>query len=154
MLPFKKILCTTDFSEPSYEALKAANELAVHFSAELCLVHVVLPTPITVGPDVPTTFNVAAYQNHLEADAQKQLQEIVEERVSKDLVACTPMIVTGYAADEIVRVAGEQKADLIVLATHGRTGWRRFVFGSVAEKVVRLAACPVLAIGPTRSPSG
>lgn len=52
----------------------------------------------------------------------------------------------GDVADEIVRIAETEKADLIVTATHGTTGWRRFVFGSVAEKVVRLAKCPVLTI--------
>jgi nucleotide-binding universal stress UspA family protein len=151
MLPFKKVLCTTDFSEPSYEALQAASELAVHFSAELCLVHVVTPTPITVGPMVPTSFDVIAYQNYLESDAQKQLQELVEQRLPRGLKSCTALVVTGYAADEIVRIANEQKIDLIVIATHGHTGWRGFVFGSVAEKVVRLAPCPVMAIRPLRN---
>jgi len=56
------------------------------------------------------------------------------------------IVVLGEAADEIVRMSEEQRVDLIVIATHGQTGWRHMVFGSVAEKVVRLAPCPVLTI--------
>jgi universal stress protein A len=56
------------------------------------------------------------------------------------------VIATGDAADEIVRVANDEAADLIVIATHGLTGWRHLVFGSVAEKVIRHADCPVLVV--------
>jgi len=56
------------------------------------------------------------------------------------------IVVLGGAADEIIRISGEEKVDLIVIATHGQTGWRHMVFGSVAEKVVRLAPCPVLTV--------
>jgi nucleotide-binding universal stress UspA family protein len=56
------------------------------------------------------------------------------------------IVALGEAADEIIRISEETKADLVVIATHGQTGWRRLVFGSVAEKVVRLAPCPVLTI--------
>ena len=141
MLPFKKILYPTDFSEPSYEALKAANELALHFSAELCLVHV-------VSPDVQTSPDLAGsglVLQEIEALAEKSLQEVVKQRVPKELHTCQ-IVVLGEAADEIIRISEETKADIIVIATHGQTGWRRFVFGSVAEKVVRLAPCPVLTI--------
>lgn len=142
MLPFKKILCPTDFSEPSYEALEAANELALHFSAELILVHVVPAIPIVPAP---TTFEVPLYEEELRRSAEKSLQEVREQRVAKGLQAHT-FVVRGEAAHEIVRIAAEEKVDLIVIATHGVTGWRRFIFGSVAEKVVRLAPCPVLTI--------
>jgi nucleotide-binding universal stress UspA family protein len=149
MLPFKRILTTTDFSEPSYDGIKAANELAVHYNAELCLVHVISLTPVTVGgPVVDTNFDVTAYQEHLEASARKQLAEIMETNISPEVIKCNPIVVSGYAADEIVRIANEQSCDLIVIATHGLTGWRRFVFGSVAEKVVRVATCPVLTVRP------
>jgi nucleotide-binding universal stress UspA family protein len=56
------------------------------------------------------------------------------------------IIVLGGAADEIIRIGEKEKVDLIVIATHGQTGWRHLVFGSVAERVVRLAPCPVLTI--------
>ena len=141
MLPFKEILYPTDFSEPSYEALKAANELALHFSAELCLVHV-------VSPDVQTSPDLAGMDLVLQEIidlAANSLQEVVKQRVPKELHT-RQIVVQGEAADEIIRISEETKADLIVIATHGQTGWRHMVFGSVAEKVVRLAPCAVLTI--------
>ncbi len=141
MLPFKKILYPTDFSEASYEALKAANELALHFSAELCLVHVVSP----VVPASPEFAPGVLPLQEMQASAEKSLQEVALQRVSKELHV-RQMVVLGGAADEIIRMSKENRADLIVIATHGQTGWRHMVFGSVAEKVVRLSPCPVLTI--------
>jgi nucleotide-binding universal stress UspA family protein len=141
MLPIKKILYPTDFSEASYEALRAANELALHFSAELCLVNV-------VSPDVQTSPDLAGsglVLREVEALDESSLQKVVREMVPKELHA-RQIVAVGEAADEIIRISEEEKVDLIVIASHGQTGWRRLVFGSVAEKVVRLAPCPVLTI--------
>lgn len=148
MLPIKKILCPTDFSEPSYEAVRVANELAVHFSSWLCLLHVVSLTPILSTTVVPTAFDVNAYQKALEDSAREQLQKAVAQYISKELRNCRPVIVSGSAADEIIRIAEEEQADLIVIATHGLTGWRHLIYGSVTERVVQQAPCPVLAIRP------
>ena len=151
MLPFKKVLCPTDFSEPSYEALKAANELALHFSAELYLVHVVAPIPrlsVSKAPEVhggPHDLNIPLHLEKLEEEADARLHQVADERLSKEL-RVHHIVVHGGAADEIVRVAKKENVDLIVLATHGETGWRHFLFGSVAEKVVRIATHPVLTI--------
>lgn len=147
MLPFKRILCPTDFSTPSHEAVKVANELASHFSSQLCLIHVVSLTPIVTSPMIPTTFDVAAYQSELEASARIQLKEVIEKYISKDLKTCVPLVTSGYAPDVIVSVAGERDSDLIVMATRGLTGLKHLILGSVAERVVRLAPCPVLVIG-------
>lgn len=141
MLPFKKILYPTDFSEASYEALKAANELALHFSAELCLVHVVSPVVQTSPDFAPSVLPL----QKMEASAENSLQEVIKQRVPKELQV-RQIVVLGRAADEIIRISEEEKVDLIVIATHGQTGWRHMVFGSVAEKVVRLAPCPVLTV--------
>lgn len=145
MLPLKKILWPTDFSEPSMEALKSAQELALHFSAELYVVHVVAPIPVTATPPGPTGFNVGLYQGELEKAAKKSVQEIRDKNIAKE-IKVHPLIVHGNAAEEVVKAAKENRVDLIVIATHGLTGWRHFVFGSVAEKVVRTASCPVLTI--------
>lgn len=146
MLPFKKILCPTDFSEPSYEALKVANELALHFSSEILVVHVVAPVPLVpAAPTVPVAFNVVEYQQEMERSSRKLLEDLVKKRIPERMSART-MVVTGEPASQIVKIADEEKVDLIVIATHGQTGWRRFVFGSVTEKVVRLASPPVLTI--------
>ena len=81
----------------------------------------------------------------VEATAKKSLQEVINQRVPKELRARQIIVLRG-AADEIIRITEEEKVDLIVIATHGQTGWRHMIFGSVAEKVVRLAPCPVLTI--------
>ena len=145
MLPFKKIVCPTDFSEPACKAIKAAGELAEKFAAELILMHVVGPVPVLETPTGLAGFDVAAYQQELSASAASSLQMRLEKHVPSSVVART-VVVHGEAAHEIVRVANEEGADLIVVSTHGESGWRHRIFGSVAEKVIRNADCPVLAI--------
>ncbi len=145
MFPIKKILCPTDFSEPSYEALKVANELAQHFSAELLLVHVINPIPIVSTPTGPMSFNVSSYQKELEDSAKKSLQDIINKMIAKELKVI-PFVAYGIVADEIVSIAEEQNVDMIVIATHGRTGFRHLISGSVTEKVVRISNHPVLTI--------
>lgn len=142
MLPLRKILCPTDFSEPSYKALEAANELALHFSAALILVYVV---PLVI--DIPTSvdFYIPSDIQTAQARAEKALGEVVEKRISEKVKKRTQVVI-GDPGDEIVKTAADVNADIIVIATHGLTGWRRLIFGSVAEKVVRLAQCPVLTI--------
>jgi nucleotide-binding universal stress UspA family protein len=148
MLPFKRIVCPTDFSEPALTALKGAAELARHFGAELIVVHVIPPVPgplVAADPPVATGFDVALYQQELAGYAEKMLKELVSHLVSPE-VRTRDRVTTGEAAPEILRAAAQERADLIVIATHGLTGWRHLVFGSVAEKVVRQAPCPVLTI--------
>jgi universal stress protein A len=145
MLPFKKILWPTDFSEPSFEALDAAKELALRFSAELTIVHVVSSLPVVPTPPGPTSFNVSLYEEALLDSAKASMEDIIAKRIP-DGISVRSAVTTGLVADEIVQEAEKQRIDLIVIATHGETGWRRLVFGSVAEKVVRTAPCPVLVI--------
>jgi universal stress protein A len=152
MLPIKKILCPTDFSEPSYEALKAADELALHFGAALHIVNVVPVVPIVEAPIgvESASFNVASYQQELEAQAERAIKNLVDQKVSKGINAVADILI-GNEAGEIVRYAQENSIDMIVIATHGRSGWRRFIAGSVTDQVVRQATCPVLTI---RKPGG
>jgi len=142
LLPFKKILTPTDFSEPSYTALDAAIELAEHFDAELHLLHVV--PPLHVVP-VPVNVEIPLYEMELREAAERSMQEVLAQRVPTQLRTFAN-VVWGEPAEEIVAYQQEKGADLIVIATHGRRGWQRFVFGSFAEKVVRTATCPVLTI--------
>jgi len=146
LLPFRRILWPTDFSDASYEALQAANELASHFEAELILLHVVHPIAVVPGP-VPGQFNGPAYQRSVEAHALKTLQDITKKKVSDHIKVRTGVLI-GPAANAIVDSAIKEEADLIVIATHGETGLQKLVFGSVAEKVVRLTTCPVMTIRP------
>ena len=145
MLPLTKILWPTDFSKASYEALRTADELALHFSAELILVHAIPPVPLIPAYDAPAGVVGASYLKEIEGTAKESLDKVARERVSAEITS-RQVVVLGNPADEIVTTADEVKADLIIIATHGLTGWRRFIFGSVAEKVIRMAPCPVLSI--------
>ena len=145
MLPFKKILCPTDFSEPAFVALKRAEELARHFDAELIVAHVIPPLPgphLFPDPQASFNFDLPLYQQELAIKAEQMLKDLV----SHHKVGTRDLVTTGEAAPEILRIAHQEHADLIVIASHGLRGWRRLVFGSVAEKVVRHAVCPVLTI--------
>jgi nucleotide-binding universal stress UspA family protein len=153
LLPFRKILCPVDFSEPSLKALKAASELAAHFQSRLYVMHVVPPVPLPYqpetapapAPELTPAFHVPSYQLELTTSTEKALKDLVDELIAPGRQVHL-VVATGDAAAEIVATADREKADVIVIATHGQTGWRRVVFGSVAEKVVRLAPCPVLTI--------
>ncbi len=142
MLPFKRILCPTDFSEPAAAGIKAAVEMAVRFSAELILMHVVGAIPALDSPEGISSFDVAAYQRELTDSAERYMKERQAE-ISENVPTRT-LVTHGEAGHEIVRVAGEEGVDLIVMATHGATGWRHRIFGTVTEKVVRTAHCSVL----------
>lgn len=145
MLPIKKIVCPTDFSEPSMAALGEACELAQHFNAELTILHV-LPT-MPIYPNEMGLAAISYYPSDAERreQAQGQIDNLIKERIPKDVRVVTELR-TGDAPTEITTVAAEDNADLIVIGTHGETGWRYLAIGSVAAKVVRMAHRPVLTI--------
>jgi nucleotide-binding universal stress UspA family protein len=146
MIHFNKILCSTDFSEPSFAGLDAACGLARDHSGHLILIHVVEPIPTAAVPiGDHSGFNIAVQQRVLKDTAERSIREMAKDRLPRGLPVKT-VIAEGDPATQIVRVADEENVDLIVIATHGRTGWRHVVFGSVAERVVRLARPAVLTI--------
>ncbi len=145
MIPIKKICCPTDFSEPSYEALKTACEFAAHFFSELILVHVVTPIPVIPIHDDPTSFNLPLYEEEMETNAEKVLIQIQQEKIPENIQSRI-VVIQGDPANQIVCLAEAENMDLIVIATHGSAGWKKLIFGSVTEKVIRNAACPVLSI--------
>ncbi len=147
MLPIKKLLCPTDFSDASLEALDAAIDFAAHFQAELLVVHVVPPVPTVATPTDPVAFDVGAYQQGLGDASERKLMELIEQRVPED-VAHRGIVAQGDAAHEVIGMAEKENVDLIITATRGASTWRVFVFGSVAERIVRGAPCPVLTIPP------
>jgi nucleotide-binding universal stress UspA family protein len=145
VLPVKRILWPTDFSPPSYGSLKAAEELAQNFSAELVVLHVIPPIPaIPTGGSLEGVFS-PSYPLEMESQAREALRKVVERNISGE-TKTEVLVVHGNVGGEIVNVAEKENVDVIVIATHGSTGWQRFVFGSVAEKVLRMAPCPVLSI--------
>jgi len=139
----KKILWPTDFSEPSYEALKVAKQMAQHFNAELYLVHVITPLPPFAPPpkDRPS-FDVASYVENLRISAEKSLQIVIDKKIRNKLKTRS-VILHGDAAGEITRIANKKKIDLIIIASHGTTGWERNLVGSVTEKLVRICTTPI-----------
>jgi len=149
MVAFKKIVCPTDFSEPSLQGLDYAVEVAKLFQAELEVVHV-LPVMPASPTDPNISFSIPEYERILHKESEDKLNDLVKTRVPAAIKA-TAAIGHGSAAKEIVRIAEEAKADLIVIATQGHTGWHHLVIGSVAEKVIRHATCPVLAIREKRA---
>jgi nucleotide-binding universal stress UspA family protein len=144
----KKIICPTDFSEPARQGVDAAVELAEKFSAELILVHVVTLTSLR-----PASLQRSTYLKRRKEITQEAMVQLIAEAVPSQ-IKCRSQIIGDMrvrAADAIVELAEEEAADLIVLASHGQSGWGRIFFGSVAESVVRLSICPVLTVKrPTR----
>lgn len=144
MLPINTIVCPTDFSDPAYEGVKAATELAEHFQAELILVNVISPVPMASGA-APTGFHLPAIMKSMQDAAEKSMTNLIAQKVPK-AVQTRSAVLQGQPADEIVRLADEKDADMIVIATHGESGWQRFLFGSVTEKVIRTASRPILTV--------
>jgi nucleotide-binding universal stress UspA family protein len=138
----KLILAPVDFSEHSQEAVQAAANYASCLGAELLLVHAVPAIPKL--PSASAFFHEAEYEDELRKDAEQRLSTLTEELANQGVRARTEIGIANDVGMEILRMAEHNHVDLIVIATHGITGWHKLLFGSVAEKVVRLATCPVL----------
>lgn len=139
MHSFRKFLVPIDFGEPSRHALALAIELAVKFDAAITLFHVYsLPT-------APYVEGLAWPMLDFEAAARAALDEQVE-KARAQYPKIDGALAFGDTAHEIVEHVKQNKIDLLVMGTHGRRGVRRFLLGSVAEKVVRKSPCPVLTV--------
>ncbi len=136
-MEIKKILYATDFSEGSLNSLPYAVDLSKRYGAKLYLIHVIYDVVKTSGWYVPHVSLDEMY-NDMKRDARTQLEKsfIEEMRGFKDI---EHVVLTGIPYQEISRFAEENKIDLIVIGTHGRTGLDRVLFGSTAEQVVRHA---------------
>lgn len=138
------ILFATDFSEGSKNALPYAVDLARRYEAKLVLMHVIYDVTRATGWFVPHVSVEEMYKD-LEIGAKSELEKtfIEEMRGFRDI---EHVVMKGIPYEEITKFAETNKVDLIVLATHGRTGLDRLLFGSTAEQVVRYAPCPVLSV--------
>jgi len=142
------ILLPTDFSGCANYALPYAAAIARATQARIVCVHVVEPVVPAVGyTGMADPLPIADISEQLEDSAERELPMITDCEELNGLEV-EDLIVHGDAAAEIVRVAGERAADLIVISSHGRTGLGRMIFGSTAEAVVRHASCPVLVVKP------
>jgi universal stress protein A len=143
MADIKRILVPTDFSQPADGALTYALDLARTLGATVSLVHVFDDeSGIHSGEYVPMP---AEKRNEILADLRRRLNDVVAKRGHSEL---NPEVLIGPIARSIVESARDSKADLIVMGTHGRHGMAHLLLGSVAERVVRTATCPVLTVRP------
>ncbi len=138
----KRILVPIDFSDCSKKALQYAIPFARQFGAELILLHVV---QVNYYAGDFGTVDVALLEGEMRKNGQRQLDSLATEMASRDLSFKTE-VRTGRTTSEIVNLANETNTDLIILATHGHTGLKHVLLGSVAENVVRHAPCPVLIV--------
>jgi nucleotide-binding universal stress UspA family protein len=148
MFPFQKILCPTDFSEASLCGLKMASEMAEKFGSEVVVLFVNKPIQHLPSPQIEASeiaFDTAAYERRVSEEARANLAA-VSASIFPDGVEPHLEVRLGQPSQVILDVAGEVEADAIFMATHGRTGLKHIVFGSVAERVVSRADCPVLTV--------
>jgi len=141
---FAKILLPSDFSECSAEAARAARRLAEHFGSDLLVLHV-MDEPAALDPMFRGDVPIELLRARMEAYCKGEMERFVASRL-EGIPRVSTRFVSGVPYREILRVARETGTGLIVIGTHGRTGVEHVIFGSTAEKVVRLAPCPVLSV--------
>lgn len=141
---FRRILLPTDFSEGAVSSAVAARRIAEQFGASLHVLHV-LDEPVALDPMFRGDIPLEMLRERMGKYAAEGMEAFVAANLA-GLEGVTASVVSGVPYREIVRVARESNADLIVIGTHGRTGVEHVLFGSTAEKVVRNAQCPVLTI--------
>ncbi len=150
-LEIKKILVPVDFSEGSRRALELALALAKKLDAQVTVLHVVdYPPPysqVEALTMVAPAEGEVTFDTFLRKRAHEDMKEFVEP-FEKAGVELPIEFESGSASDGIARAAGELGADMVVMGTHGRTGLKRLMIGSVAERTLRYCPCPVLTIPP------
>ncbi|MFZ0246346.1 universal stress protein [Candidatus Binatus sp.] len=140
---FSRILCPIDFERDSMDALELACRLAKQNSATVYLLTVIGAPPAAATALPPVALNP---NPEFEAGCLRRLEAIAREKLAG--VPHEIFVATGNAAPEILNLTAEQDIDLLVMGTHGRTGLKHFLLGSVAERVVRESPVPVLTIHP------
>jgi len=145
MADFKKIVCAVDFSDHSPKVADYAMTLSRCTGAKLLCVYVAPSLSQYVGFHVPPS-SIEAFVGEIVAGADTSMKTYLEQNFPGANVE--GKVLVGYPAEEILNLAEDEKADLIIMGTHGRTGIDRILFGSVAEKVVKSSTCPVLTIRP------
>ncbi len=144
MTAITRILYPTDFSEPGAAALAPVTTLARVFHAEVILLHVIEPLPVPAEGYFPT----GAWQTYMDETRREAVNQLdrLAGALKAEGVAVTTRLAAGPSVSRILDAAKEESADLIAMGTHGRTGLSSVLLGSVADKVVRLATCPVLTV--------
>jgi nucleotide-binding universal stress UspA family protein len=142
----RKIMVPVDFGPSTEGAIKTAAGIAKQYGAELCLLHVVPALPaLACDAYMPEE----RFVEELRSTADHRLRAMVKELQEQGLRAVFSIQIGNDVVGNILHTIHSQKGDLIVLSTHGMSGWRPVVFGSIAEKVMKLAECTVLLLRST-----
>lgn len=144
-MDIRRILVPFDFSEFSENAFAWALTIAEQWRSHIFLLHVVPAlnySPLLMGG----AFNLAELEANLQTDAEAKAKEFVANKGLKTAQIDTQVVI-GEPFHDICQIADKEKVDLIVMGSHGRTGLSHVLLGSVAERVVRHAPCPVLVVG-------
>lgn len=139
--PFRKVLIPVDFSPHAEQAMEHGSMISKKFHARITVLHVIESLPYSVTDSL----KLVEHRRALETIAKALLDNLRKIMRARKVPVGT-VLTSGAPYREILRVAEREKADLIVMGTHGRTGLEHLVLGSVAEKVVRLSRCPVLTV--------
>ncbi|MBI5215353.1 MAG: universal stress protein [Ignavibacteriae bacterium] len=146
-----KILVPTDFSDFSLAAMEYATSFSKIYDAKIYMIHVV------ENPSVLAFHSVDLHSETLLRDAEDEGEQELREFISDKLPnvkGIIPIVRRGNAAKEIVHYATDEEFDVIIMATHGRTGFAHILMGSIAESVVRYSSVPVLTVKPEEMQSG
>ncbi len=145
MKEIKTIVCAVDFSEISQEVAEFTKMMAMRHEAKVHVVYIAPTLTQYVGFHVPPA-SIDSFVGEITTGAEKTMQQFLSE----NFAGCQSegQVLSGHAADEILAYAKKTHADLVIMGTHGRKGFDRFLFGSVAERVVKGSLCPVLTIRP------
>jgi nucleotide-binding universal stress UspA family protein len=146
MFNFKNIIVPTDFSELSESSFAPALDIAKRYGAKIHLTYVLEKTPPFLAMRSLDVTEDEVMKN-MEQNAKEQLEEMIKKFGDSE-VEIIPVLRKGLDYEEIVAYSKEIQSELIVIATHGRTGIMHTLLGSVAQKVIRYAKCPVLVITP------
>jgi len=150
MISFNKIVLTTDLSENANVATPYAVDLAKKYGGSIELLHICEDTVYYASAAAAEGFvvDIEEFSAKIAKDRESALRLACDSLSTKYGVTVKPVMRKGHAANEIVAYTKDAKPDVLVIATHGRTGLSHLLFGSVAERVIRLASCPVLSVRP------
>jgi nucleotide-binding universal stress UspA family protein len=147
MKPIKKVLIPIDFSSNAKKIFLSGVEMAKQFDAQIHILYVAQTLQNYEGFFVPHR-PISELEGELVQGAERKMEAFLAE--NQGAVRCQSKVLLGDVAEEIVNYARQENIDMIIMGTHGYKGLERALFGSVAEKVVKTARCPVLTINPYR----
>ncbi len=141
----KNVLFATDFSEGSLHALPYVGAIARAFGSTVYLCHIIAPTPLAAGAAAPQLYEAVG------KEAAEELATLHHSPLLGGLERKL-LLAEGEIEDELLKAIRENDIDLVVAGTHGRTGWRKLLLGSVVEAICRVTTCPILTVGPALTP--